>query len=319
MKTESIPAVGGRAATFARKRREWSPTIAFWAFMSPLLIGLVAFTFVPIVWGFLLSFAEARLTISISNWVWFENYRFLLNDPVFRKSMVTGLIFTAFIVPLTYAASLSLALLVNRVTRGRSFFRTAFFIPTAVSYVIAALIWRMSIFNGLPYGLANLVIWEFGVDPIAWIGTPHPPWHWLVLVSVRLWLQVGFFMVIFIAGLQEIPQDLYEAAYVDGARPGWTTFRTITLPLLSNTSVAVIVLNIIAGFQAFDEFYNILVGAAGMGGNVDLARTPLLYLYGVALVNQDYGRGSAGAFLLMAVIVLVTLLQARFLGFGRQR
>jgi multiple sugar transport system permease protein len=132
-------------------------------------------------------------------------------------------------------------------------------------------------------------------------------------------LQVGFFMVIFIAGLQEIPKDLYEAAYVDGAKPGWTTFRTITMPLLSNTSIAVIVLNIIAGFQAFDEFYNILVGAAGMGGNVDLARTPLLYLYGVALVGQDYGRGSAGAFLLMAVIVIVTLLQARFLGFGRQR
>jgi multiple sugar transport system permease protein len=319
MKAESIPAVTGRASTFARKRREWSSTIAFWAFMSPMLIGLVVFTVVPIVWGFLLSFAEARLTISIANWVWFENYRFLLSDPVFRKSMMTGLIFTAFIVPLTFAVSLGLALLVNNVTHGRGFFRTIFFIPTAISYVVAALIWRMSIFNGLPYGLANLAIWEFGVEPIAWIGTPDPPWHWLVLVTVRLWLQVGFYMVIFIAGLQEIPKDLYEAAYVDGARPGWTTFRTITLPLLANTSIAVIVLNIIAGFQAFDEFYNILVEASGMGGNVDLARTPLLYLYGVAMVGQDYGRGSAGAFLLMAVILLVTLLQARFLGFGRQR
>lgn len=319
MASEGVPAGNVRASVLVRKRREWSATIAFWAFMSPMLIGLVVFTFVPIVWGFLLSFAEARLTISISNWVWFENYDFLLSDPVFREAMLTGLIFTAFIVPTTFFVSLGLALLVNTVTHGRSFFRTAFFIPTAVSYVIAALIWRMSIFNGLPYGLANLVIWEFNVDPIAWIGTTDPPWHWLVLVSVRLWLQVGFFMVIFIAGLQEIPKDLYEAAYVDGAKLGWTTFRTITLPLLSNTSIAVIVLNIIAGFQAFDEFYNILVGAAGMGGNVDLARTPLLYLYGVALVGQDYGRGSAGAFLLMAVIVFVTLLQSRILGFGRQR
>jgi multiple sugar transport system permease protein len=121
-------------------------------------------------------------------------------------------------------------------------------------------------------------------------------------------------MIIFLAGLQEIPRALYEAAYVDGARPGWPTFRYITLPLLRNTAISVLLLNLIAAFQAFDEFYNILFG--GASNNTALARPPLVYLYQVALRDQNYGRGAAGAFIVTAIIVLVTLLQGRWLGFG---
>ena len=138
-----------------------------------------------------------------------------------------------------------------------------------------------------------------------------------MLVTVRLWIQVGFYMIIFIAGLQEIPQDLYEAAAVDGARSGWRTFRDITLPMLRNTSISVLVLSIIAAFQAFDEFINILGGTAATVGNIALARPPLVYLYQVALGGQDYGRGAAGAFILTAIIIAVTLIQGRILGFGR--
>jgi multiple sugar transport system permease protein len=119
-------------------------------------------------------------------------------------------------------------------------------------------------------------------------------------------------MIIFIAGLQDIPRELYEAARVDGAKRGWQTFRNITLPLLRNASIAVLLLNIIAAFQAFDEFFNIM-----SGGNQILARPPLVYLYNVALGNQDYGHGSAGALILTIIIVIFTLLQGRFLGFGK--
>jgi multiple sugar transport system permease protein len=169
---------------------------------------------------------------------------------------------------------LALALLVNSAGFGRPFFRTVFFIPTAISYVIASLVWRMGIFNGLPYGLANLTLYEvFGIDKVIdWIGTADPPYYWLVLVTVRLWLQVGFYMIIFIAGLQEIPRSLYEAAAIDGARSGWRTFRDITLPMLRNTTIAVLMLNFIAAFQAFDEFYNIMGGTAASVGNRALAR-----------------------------------------------
>jgi multiple sugar transport system permease protein len=137
-----------------------------------------------------------------------------------------------------------------------------------------------------------------------------------VLVTVRLWLQLGFYMILFLAGLQEIPRHLYEAAAVDGASPGWATIRHITLPLLRNTSVSILLLTLIAAFQAFDEFYNVLGGTAASSGNQILARPPLVYLYAVALADQDYGRGNAGAFILTALIIVFTVIQGRLFGFG---
>jgi len=319
-----------------RRRRDHSATITFWLFVTPMLLGLGIFTFLPIGWGFLLSLSDARSTIDLGAWVGFQNYVDILRDTEFRESMITIILFTIFIVPTTFVCSLALAMMVNGVGWGSGFFRTVFFIPTAISYVVASLIWRMGIFNGLPSGFANWLLYTFGEQPglpfglghylidffggnrVVWIGTPDPPWYWLVLVTVRLWLQVGFYMIIFLAGLQEIPRSLYEAAWVDGARTGWNTFWYITLPGLRNTSIAVLLLSLIAAFQAFDEFFNILGGTAASTGNQGLARPPLVYLYRVAFADQDYGRGSAGAFILTALIIGVTLVQGRLLGFGRK-
>jgi multiple sugar transport system permease protein len=294
-------------------------TIAFVVFMAPLLLGLLVFTFIPIVWGFLISLSDARNTISIGDWVGFDNYRAVLSDANFRKSLRVIIVFAAFIVPLTFFFSLLLALLVNSAGFGRPFFRTVFFIPTAVSYVIASLVWKMGIFNGGAYGFANMVWYWFDKNApvVAWVGEVDPPYYWLVLVTCRLWLQSGFYMILFIAALQEIDTSLYEAAQVDGAKLGWHTFWTITFPLLRNTSIAVLMLNFIAAFQAFDEFINIL-GGVGSVGNINLARPPLVYLYQVAIGQQDYGRGSAGALILTCLIIFVTIVQGRLFGFGRK-
>ncbi|MCC6166201.1 MAG: sugar ABC transporter permease [Caldilineaceae bacterium] len=291
-------------------------TLAFWAFVGPMMLGLLVFTYIPIVWGLYLSFFEARSTVTPQQFVGLANYVYMITNPAFIESLITFSIFALFIVPTTFALSLGLALLVNSARHGQGFFRSVFFIPTACSYVVASLVWRMNLFNSLPYGFANIVLYWFGLDPIVWIGTTDPPWYWLVLVTLRLWLQVGFYMILFLAGLQEIPRPLYEAASVDGASSGWTTFRYITFPLLRNTSVSVLLLNLIAAFQAFDEFYNVLTGTAA-SSNINLARPPLVYLYQVAISNQDYGRGSAGAFILAGIIVIITLFQGRFLGFGK--
>ncbi len=291
-------------------------TLAFWGFVSPALVGLGIFTLLPIGWGFLLSLSHAQNTIKAGHFIGLRNYVDLLTDEAFLHSLGTILIFAAFIVPLTFVVSLGLALLVNRAGWGRGVFRTVFFIPSAVSYVAASLIWRVSLFNGLSFGFANHLLALAGIAPIAWIGTAHPPWYWLVLVTARLWLQVGFYMVIFLAGLQEIPRSLYEAAAVDGAGGGWAVLRHITLPQLRATSVSVLLLNLIAAFQAFDEFYNILGGQGSSAGNVGLARPPLVYLYSVALSQQDFGRGAAGGFILTALIIAFTLLQGRLFGFG---
>lgn len=291
-------------------------TLWFWIFTGPFVLGLIVFTYVPLLWSITLSFFDARNTVTPTHFVGLSNYATVLGDAAFTSSLLTFAVFSLFIVPATYALSLGLALMVHRLRFARAFFRSVFFLPTACSYVVASLIWKMSIFNGVRFGLANTVLRWFGADPVAWLSTTHPPWYWLVIVTVRLWLQAGFYMVLLLAGLQRIPRTLYEAAAVDGARPGWQTFRYITFPQLRATSVAVVLLLVINAFQAFDEFYNLLSTA---NGYPPYARPPLVYLYYVALgQGQQLGVGSAGAVVLALIIAIVTVAQARWFGLGRK-
>lgn len=299
------------AAEQKRRRGSRGATMAFWVFVGPFLIGLLVFSYIPIIWGAVISFFDARSTVTPSKFVGFDNYVSMLKDGAFTSSLVTFSIYAAFIVPLTFAFSLLLAIMVNQVRFARAFFRSVFFVPTACSYVVASMIWKLSIFNGPKFGLANTMLDWFGHSPIAWLVTISPPWYWLPLVTVRLWLQAGFYMLLFLAGLQRIPRELYEAAYVDGAKRGWQVFWNVTLPQLRGTAIAVLLLNLINAYQAFDEFYNLI-------GNQNYARPPLIYLYSTALgTTQDYGRGSAGAFILAVLIMIVTLLQAKIFGFGK--
>ncbi|MEV7073680.1 carbohydrate ABC transporter permease [Streptomyces sp. NPDC091972] len=306
------PAPAKAAPARPRRGLRGNPTVNFWLFTGPFLIGLAIFVFVPIVWSIWLSFFDARFTVTPSKFVGLDNYESMLTNSNFTGSLVTFTVFAALIVPLTWALSLGLAMLVHRLRFMRAFFRSVFFLPTAVSYVAAALIWKMSIFTGVRFGLMNTVLGWFGVDNIAYLSDPNPPWYWLVIVTVRLWLQAGFYMILFLAALQNIPAELYEAAAIDGAKPGWQTFRYITLPQLRATSTAVILLLLVAAYQAFDEFFNIITTKATWG------QTPLMVLYKTALgENQDYGAGSAGAVILTVLICAVTLLQGKFMGFGR--
>lgn len=291
-------------------------TLWFWVFVGPFAAGLALFTYVPVLWSVYLSFFDAHNTVSPHRFVGLGNYSSILRDRAFTDSLGTFGLFALFIVPATYLLSLGLALMVNRLRFARAFFRSVFFLPATCSYVVAALIWKLSIFNGVRFGLANTVLGWFGADPVAWLSTTHPPWYWLVIVTVRLWLQAGFYMVLFLAGLQRIPAPLYEAAAVDGARPGWQVFRHITFPQLRATSVAVVLLLVINAFQAFDEFYNLLSDSRGYP---PYARPPLVYLYTTALgQGQNLGEGSAGAVILALIIAVVTIGQARWFGLARR-
>ncbi|MET9449350.1 carbohydrate ABC transporter permease [Streptomyces cinerochromogenes] len=305
------PAPAKAAEARPRRRLRGSRTLNFWLFSAPFLIGLTVFVYVPIGWSLYLSFFEARFTVTPSDFVGLGNYREILSDSGFMGSLGTFTVFAAFIVPTTWALSLGLALLVNRLRFMRAFYRSVFFLPTACSYVAASLIWKMSLFNGVRFGLANTVLGLFGVDNTAWLANPDPPWYWLVIVTARLWLQSGFYMILFLAALQNIPQELYEAAAIDGAKRGWQTFRYITLPQLRATSTAVVLLLLVAAYQAFDEFFNLLT-------KTTWGRPPLVELYYTALgQDQNYGKGSAGAVVLTVLICVVTLFQGRIMGFGR--
>lgn len=285
----------------------------FWVFVGPFFLGLVIFVYVPILWSVYLSFFDARNTVTPTKFVGLSNYAYLLRDRAFLTSMGTFTVFAAFIVPVTFAGSLGLALLVSKVRVAQAFFRSAFFLPTACSYVIAAMIWRLSFFNGARFGLINTILRSLGFDNINWLGGGNY-FYWVVLVSLRLWLQVGFYMILFIAGLQRIPSDTYEAAAIDGA-VGWRVFRHITFPQLRSTSVAVMLLLVISAFQSFDEFYNTLIS---VGGYPPFARPPLVYLYLISLGGgtQDLGLGSAGTIILTLVIALVGLAQLKISSLG---
>lgn len=311
----AITASAGTTATTSNKKRRRNDAIIFWFMVGPVVLGLLLFIFTPIVWGFLVSLHKSRGTVNLEEYVGLANYYNILTDEDYLKSLLFITQFSLFIVPVTYALSLFLAVMVQNAAWGKGVFRTIFFMPTAISYVIAAMIWRMAIFSGLPYGFANWIIWITAeIEPIAWIGTIRPPWHYMVLVTVRLWLQVGFYMILFIAGMQDIPQEMYEAARVDGAESKWTLFRHITFPLLRNTSIFVLLVNLVHAFQAFAEFYNILGATWTAGGLLSLARPPLLYLYQVAMNQQFYGTGTAGAFILVLIIFVVTVIQSRLTG-----
>lgn len=290
-----------------RLRGDQNRNLWFWAFVGPFVIGLVVFVIVPIGWSLYLSFHEAKGTITPTRAVGLANYSEMLRDPAFRDSLWTFLVFAAIIVPVTFGLSLLLAVLVSRTRVMQTFFRSVFFLPTACSYVVASLIWRSAIFSGNPSSLANSFMRNFGQHATAWIDRPHPPWYWLVISSARLWLQLGFYMILFLAGLQRISPTLYEASAIDGAS-SWQTFRHITLPQLRPTSTAVLLLLLINAFQAFDEFLNIL---GKQNGYPPYARPPLVYLYYVAMKEQNFGRGSAGAAILTVIIALIALLMAR--------
>ena len=299
--------------TASGRRNRW----VFWLFVGPLFLGLLIFSYLPVGWSAVLSFFDAHDTVTPAKFVGVGNYVDMLTDGGFLGSLGTFAVFAIFIVPLTFVLSLALALLVNQVRVAKAFFRSAFFLPTACSYVVAALIWRFGIFPGDTTGIANGVLSWFGTAPVAWTGTVHPPLYWVVLITVRLWLQIGFYMILFLAGLQRIPEHLYEAAWIDGAAPGWQTFWNVTFPQLRATSVAVLLLNLINAFQAFDEFVNVLSSSRGYP---PYARPPLVYLYYNSLGSggQDLGHGSAGALILAVLIAVVTLLQGRWLGLGRE-
>src|SRR5690242_2665695 len=173
----------------------------FWLFAGPFLAGLLLFVYVPVGWSFYLSLFQAQNTVTPTEFVGLDNYADILTEGPFTDSLWTFTLFALIVVPLTYVLALALALLVHRIRVARAFFRSVFFIPTACSYVVASMVWKLSIFNGVRFGLANTVLGWFGIDNIAWLSTVSPPWYWLPLVTVRLWLQLGFYMILFIAGL----------------------------------------------------------------------------------------------------------------------
>jgi multiple sugar transport system permease protein len=280
-----------------------------WFFVAPALAAIALFLFVPVVASLLLSFTDFDIYAVADpanlRFVGLGNYGALLGDPLFARALRNTLYYVVVGGPLSVAASLAAALLVNaRLTRLRPLFRTAFFLPVVTTLVAIAVVWRYLCHPRV--GLVNQLLAHLGVAPIDWLGDPL--WAMPAIIAMSIWKNFGFNMVIFVAGLKSIPPRLYEAASLDGAGPR-TTFFHVTLPLLAPTTTFVALMTVIGDFQLFAEPY-----VMTQGGPEDSTRSLVLLLYEQGFRWWNLGQASAISVLLFGVVLAPTLLARAWRG-----
>jgi oligogalacturonide transport system permease protein len=271
-------------------------------YLSPYLLGLAVFTLFPFVASLLLSFSDYRLQdpVSAAQIIGFENYRAMLHDRTFGKSLLVTLIYVFLTVPLKLAFALFIAFVLNFRLRGIGAFRTAYYLPSILGGSVAiAVVWRY-MFAG--DGLLNQAFAWIGAAPINWLGEPVYAMGSIVLL--RLW-QFGSAMVIFLAGLQGIPSDLYEAARLDGAN-AWQVFRRITLPLLTPVIFFNFIMQVIQAFQEFNGPY-VITG----GGPLKSTYLLPLMIYEEAFKYFEVGYASALSWALFVLVAIFTAMAFR--------
>ena len=279
-----------------------SPTL----FLAPALSLIAVFFFIPVVASFLMSFTDFDIyslaDSSNARFVGLENYKNLLSDPLFWKAMRNTLYFVFIGVPLSLIFSLATALLLNsKLIRFMSLFRLAYFLPVVTTLVAVAVVWRYIYHPS--FGLVNYLLSLIGVGTVDWLG--NPKWAMPALILMAVWKNFGYNMIIFIAGLQNIPPELYESARIDGAGK-WQEFLHITLPMLMPTTVFVSIITIIGYFQLFAEPY---VMTQGGPMNATLSIVLLMYQEGFRWWRMGYS--ASLAFVLFLILFMATLVQLR--------
>jgi multiple sugar transport system permease protein len=274
-------------------------------FVAPALTLIGLFFFLPVAASLLLSFTDFDIyalgRLDRLRFIGLENYRRLLNDPMFWTALKNTLYFVVVGGPLSVLVSLGAALLVNhRLTRFQGVFRTLLFLPVVTTLVAVAVVWRYLYHPR--YGFLNYVLGLAGLPPIEWLGDPD--WAMPAIILMAVWKNFGFNMVVFIAGLQSIPHRLYEAAEIDGA-DGWSQFRYITLPMLAPTFLFVTVITLIGYFQLFAEPY-----VMTQGGPADSTLSVALLMFQEGFRWWNLGYAAAVAFVLFLIILAGTLIQA---------
>lgn len=276
-------------------------------FVLPSLLGFLLFVLLPVGMALGLSLFQWSL-LSPAEFIGLENYAYLFaQDPVFFRVLGNTLYFTATIVPLQLLLGLLIAVALNQALRGLSFYRLVYFMPVVTTIVAAALVFQW-LFNK-DFGLVSAVVWRLNeltglpVQPPDWLNDPR--WARPAVVLLTLWKNVGFTMVIYLAGLQSIPRELYDAVEVDGAN-AWRRFWHITFPLVSPTTFFLLVIQMIGAFQLFDEAF-----VMTRGGPAQATTTIVYYVYVNAFEYSRFGMASTVAWVLFAFIFAITFLQTR--------
>lgn len=281
-------------------------TLDGWLFMMPTLVLSGVFLMIPIILSFYLSFREYSLfdgnLITGGRFVGLSNYTEALRDPSFLNSLKNVLYYTLMMVPSTIALSLGLALVANSKLRGKTIFRIIYYLPAITSIVAISVIF---LFVFKLDGAINVVLGMFGIDPVSWFF--NSTYALPSIAAMGVWMASGFYMIIFLAGLQDIPTSYYEAAKIDGAT-FVQSFLYITLPCLKGKIFFVIVSLLIGAFQLFDQVFII---SGGSGGPGESTMTVILKVYQTAFRDLRFGYASSMAFILLIVILAVTLVQKK--------
>jgi multiple sugar transport system permease protein len=289
------PAGPPASKRLSRRRRE---QLTAWVFVAPDALGLLLFVVTPM----FLAFGLALFDVSgfgAYTFVGLANYQRMLQDPLFLQSLQVTVMYVGGFVAGVFVVSLALALLVKQKMPLVGVFRSMFFLPHVVSLVVIALVWQFMLLDGR--GLVNKILGVLGLPEASWLGDPGLALGTVIAVSI--WFFMGYYMVIFLAALQDIPQDYYDAARLDGAS-SVQTFRHVTWPLLKPTSFFVLLVSIItgvAGLQAFDLIY--VMTSGGPARSTSLA---IFYIYQQAFQFNDYGYASAMASVLVFLLVVMT-------------
>ncbi len=282
---------------------------AGWAFVAPALALIGLFFFVPVLAGLFLSFTDFDVYAigrpDTARFMGLENYRQVLANPLFWQALGNTFLFVILGGPLSVITSLVAALLVSaKRVRYPGLFRSIFFMPVVTTLVAVAIVWRYLYHP--QYGLLNWALGAVGIHPVDWLGDPH--WAMFAIILMAVWKNFGYNMLIFIAGLQSIPEDLYEAAHLDGAG-GWARFRHVTLPSLAPTFLFVGVMTMLGNFQLFAEPY-----VMTQGGPLKATTTVVLLMYEEGFRWWRMGMAAALAFVLFVIMFLGTMIQMRLQG-----
>ncbi|WP_454857685.1 carbohydrate ABC transporter permease [Rhizobium binxianense] len=297
MKTTVTKAAPARRDRLSAKHREW---IAGYLFVLPDALGLLLFLGVPMGLSLLLGLFEVN-GFGAYRFVGTANYARMMRDPLFWSAARVTAIYAVMLVPLLYVTGLGLALLVQKTNRFNAVMRSMFFAPHMVSLVVVALVWQFMVVDKI--GVINKITPVLGISGISFLGDPQ--FALITVVFVSLWFLMGFYMLIFLGGLQDIPEQYYEAAKIDGAGPV-ARFWYITLPLLKPTSFFVIIVSMVAavaGAQAFDIIY-----VMTKGGPANSTAVLIVYIYQQAFAFGAFGYAAAMSSILVVVLMLVTVI-----------
>lgn len=285
------------------KRRERKRNLVAYSFILPNFLGFAIFTLIPIIFAFVLAFSnwDGNNPITFAG---LDNFIRLTTDDRFKTALLNTIVYCIGTVPLTMICALLLAVLLNKKMKGRNFFRTICFFPYVASLVAVAVVWNM-IFNP-QMGPVNMILYKLGVEASnlpRWAADSK--WAMITVILFSVWKSMGYYMIIYLAGLQGVSNELYEAASIDGAN-GWQKFKKITWPMLSPTTFFVVVMLTINCFKVYDQIYMITQGGPGTSTLV------LVYhIYNTAFVNYNYGYASTVALVLFVLVLAVTLIQFR--------